>query len=236
MKVYLLYFITLIYIVGLMGCSKDSSEPEVIILEPGRVELSFPANDEACLETTSVNTTQASVEFRWNEAVNIERYELVVTNLLTNQEQTFNAQETRITVTLLKAEPYNWKIRGIGMAGSTPTESDIWQFYLAGDANINYAPFPPELVRPITGSTIMPSGGVIEIQWNCSDVDNDLDRYEVYVDTLDATTLVNTVEAVNTSTALELQVENGTVYYWKVIAIDENGNTTNSGVYSFRTN
>ena len=39
----------------------------------------------------------------------------------------------------LKAEPYNWKIRAIGMLGSTPTESDTWQFYLAGDANINYA-------------------------------------------------------------------------------------------------
>ncbi|MDC1061002.1 hypothetical protein OAP99_02305 [Flavobacteriaceae bacterium] len=137
---------------------------------------------------------------------------------------------------MLKAEPYSWKIRAIGMVGSTPTESETWQFYLAGDADINYAPFPPELVRPITGSTVTPISGVIEVQWNCSDVDSDLDRFEVYVDSTDATTLAGTVEAVNTSTALEIPVENGSVYYWKVIAIDENGNTTNSGVYTFRTN
>ena len=235
MKVYS-YFIALVCIVSLMGCSKGSSEPEVVILEPGTAVLSFPSNNEACLETTSVNTTQASVEFRWTGAANVERYELVVTNLLTNQAQTFDAQETLKTVTLLKAEPYNWKIRAIGMLSSTPTESDTWQVYLAGDANINYAPFPPELVRPITGSTVTPIGGVIEIQWNCSDADSDLDRFEVYVDTTDATTLVNTVEAVSTSTALEVPVENSNVYYWKVIAIDENGNATNSGVYTFRTN
>lgn len=230
------YFIALVLISSVLSCSKTNDEPEVVIVEPGTAVLSFPNNNEACLETTSVNTTQASVEFRWSGAANVERYELVVTNLLTNQAQTFDAQETRKTVTLTKAEPYNWKVRAIGMLGSSPTESNTWQFYLAGDASINYAPFPPELVRPITGSTVTPINGVIEVQWNCSDADTDLDRFEVYVDTADASTLVNTVEAVNTSTALEVPVENTNVYYWKVIAIDENGNTTNSGVYTFRTN
>jgi len=230
------YFIALVLIGNLLSCSKTPDEPEVVIVEPGTAVLSFPNKNEACLETTSVNTTQASVEFRWTAAANIERYELVVTNLLTNQVQTFDALGTQKIVTLLKAEPYSWKIRAIGMVGSTPTESETWQFYLAGDADINYAPFPPELVRPITGSTVTPISGVIEVQWNCSDVDSDLDRFEVYVDSTDATTLAGTVEAVNTSTALEIPVENGSVYYWKVIAIDENGNTTNSGVYTFRTN
>ena len=37
-------------------------------------------------------------------------------------------------------------------------------------------------------------------------------------------------------TQLEIEVENNTLYFWKIVAIDTNGNQSSSGVYSFRTN
>ena len=38
------------------------------------------------------------------------------------------------------------------------------------------------------------------------------------------------------TTTLDAEVEQGFVYYWKVIAKDAQGNESDSGVYSFRTN
>jgi surface protein len=69
-----------------------------------------------------------------------------------------------------------------------------------------------------------------------SDVDNDLVRFEVYLDQVDATTLNTTVEFEAEDTTIEVEVKNNVTYYWKVIAIDGNGNQSNSGVYAFRTN
>ena len=36
--------------------------------------------------------------------------------------------------------------------------------------------------------------------------------------------------------SIEVEVENNTTYFWKIIAIDTNQNNSSSGVYSFRTN
>ena len=42
-------------------------------------------------------------------------------------------------------------------------ESDTWKFYLAGPAQVNFAPFPAELTSPISGSTVTPSDGLIQV-------------------------------------------------------------------------
>lgn len=234
-----------ISIITLTACSKDSDgggggttiEPEeVIILQPTSATLSFPANNEPCLETTSVNDTQSSITFRWNASDNVNSYDISVTNLSNNTNNVYNASSNEKSLTLEHDEPYSWKIISNGQSGSQPAESDTWKFYLAGPAQVNYAPFPAELTSPVSGSTTTPSEGFISIQWNCTDVDNDLVSFEVYLDTNDASTLVQTLDFASTTTSIDVAVENNSIYYWKVIAIDANGNNSNSGVYSFRTN
>ena len=44
------------------------------------------------------------------------------------------------------------------------------------------------------------------------------------------------IDIESNETSIELEVENNATYYWKIIAIDANGNQSSSGVYSFRTN
>ena len=83
-------------IINTTGCSKSSSPepsvPEVVILDPGTPTLSFPNNNEPCLESTAVNDIQSTVTFRWNTAPNVVSYDLEVTNLANNTFETIRQQ------------------------------------------------------------------------------------------------------------------------------------------------
>ena len=222
---------------GLIMLLNSCAPEETIPLNPSAPNLISPANDETCLDGTSINDSQSNVEFRWSSAANTISYELVVTNLLTQSSQTYPATSNQTTVALTKAEPYNWSVKSIGEVGSIPSQSTQWKFYLAGDAVVNFAPFPSELISPQSGANVTPDiNKLIELNWNALDVDDDLAQFEVYLDKSDATTLIKTLEFQTEEVSIEVEVENNTTYFWKIIAIDTNQNNSSSGVYSFRTN
>lgn len=217
----------------LISCAQEDPIP----IEPGVASLISPANNETCLDGISLNDTQSNVSFSWSAASDALSYEVVISNLLTQSSQTYTAPSNQITIALTKAEPYSWIVKSIGEDGSTPSESEQWKFYLAGEGTINYAPFPSELISPRSGANITPDiNNLVILNWNGSDVDGDLTRYEVYLDQINATTLISTLDFEANDTSLEVEVENNTTYYWKIIALDANGNQSNSGVYAFRTN
>ncbi|MFL2598410.1 MAG: hypothetical protein ACJ0P4_11100 [Flavobacteriaceae bacterium] len=232
MKRIVLLFGALILLVN--SCAPE--EP-VVPINPSAPTLISPANDETCLNGTSINDSQSNVDFRWSLAANALSYELVVTNLLTQSSQTYPATSNQTTVALTKAEPYNWSVKSIGEVGSISSQSIQWKFYLAGDAVVNYAPFPSELISPQSGANVTPDiNNLIKLQWNASDVDDDLAKFEVYLDKNDATTIIKTIAYQTEEESIEINVENGTTYYWKIIAIDANQNQSSSGIYAFRTN
>ena len=232
MKRIVLLFGSLILLVN--SCTPE--EP-VVPINPSAPTLISPANDETCLDGTSINDNQSNVDFRWSSAANALSYELVVTNLLTQSSQTYPATSNQTTVALTKAEPYNWSVKSIGEVGSIPSQSTQWKFYLAGDAVVNFAPFPSELISPQSGANVTPDiNNLIKLQWNASDVDDDLAQFEVYLDKNDATTIIKTIAYQTEEESIEIDVENGSTYYWKIIAIDTNQNQSSSGVYTFRTN
>ena len=232
MKRIVLLFGSLILLVN--SCT---TEEPVEPINPSAPTLISPANDETCLDGTSINDSQSNVDFRWSSAANALSYELVVTNLLTQSSQTYPATSNQTTVALTKAEPYNWSVKSIGEVGSVPSQSTQWKFYLAGDAVVNFAPFPSELISPQSGANVTPDiNNLIKLQWNASDVDGDLAQFEVYLDKNDATTIIKTIAYQTEEESIEIDVENGSTYYWKIIAIDTNQNQSSSGVYTFRTN
>ena len=232
MKRIVLLFGSLILLVN--SCT---TEEPVVPINPSAPTLISPANDETCLNGTSINDSQSNVDFRWSSAANALSYELVVTNLLTQSSQTYPATSNQTTVALTKAEPYNWSVKSIGEVGSISSQSIQWKFYLAGDAVVNYAPFPSELISPQSGANVTPDiNNLIKLQWNASDVDDDLAKFEVYLDKNDATTIIKTIAYQTEEESIEINVENGTTYYWKIIAIDANQNQSSSGIYAFRTN
>ena len=220
------------FILLLSSCAKDP-----IPVEPGVASLISPANNETCLDGTSLNDTQSNVSFSWTAASNAISYEVIISNLQSQSSQTYTAPSNQTTIALTKAEPYSWIVKSIGEDGSTPSESEQWKFYLAGEGTINYAPFPSELISPRSGANITPDiNNLVILNWNGSDVDGDLESFEVYLDQNDATTLNTTLPFQNNNNSIEVEVENNATYYWKVVAIDTNGNQSNSGVYAFRTN
>ena len=220
------------FIVLLNSCAQDP-----IPLEPGVASLLSPANNETCLDGTSLNDTQSNVSFSGSAASDVISYEVVISNLLTQSSQTYTTPSNQTTIALTKAEPYSWIVKSIGEEGSTPSESEQWKFYLAGDAITNYAPFPSELISPRSGANITPEiNNLVILNWNGSDVDADLESFEVYLDQNDGTTLNTTLDYQAQDTSIEVEVQNNTAYYWKIIAIDANGNQSSSGVYTFRTN
>ena len=226
------YFTGFILVLLLVHCQKTElpADPEV-------ANLISPVDKETCLDGVSINDTQSNVNFVWGTATGALSYELEIANLLTQSTQLYSSDTNELSIALSKAEPYSWSVRSIGETGTTPSVSDPWKFYLAGDAVVNYAPFPAELITPRSGANTTPDiNNLVILRWAADDVDNDLNRFEVYLDAIDGTTLNQEIAYLAQETQLEVEVENNTVYYWKIVAIDLNGNQSSSGVYTFRTN
>ena len=226
------YFTGFILVLLLVHCQKTelTADPEV-------ANLISPVDKETCLDGVSINDTQSNVNFVWGTATGALSYELEIANLLTQSTQVFTSDTNELSIALSKAEPYSWSVRSIGETGTAPSVSDPWKFYLAGDAVVNYAPFPAELITPRSGANTTPDiNNLVILRWTADDVDDDLNRFEVYLDAIDGTTLNQEITYLAQETQLEVEVENNTVYYWKIVAIDLNGNQSSSGVYTFRTN
>ena len=226
------YFTGFILVLLLVHCQKTE-----LPADPGVASLISPVDKETCLDGVSINDTQSNVNFLWGTATDALSYELEIANLLTQSTQLYSSDTNELSIALSKAEPYSWLVRSIGETGTTASVSDPWKFYLAGDAVVNYAPFPSELITPRSGANTTPDiNNLVILRWTADDVDNDLNRFEVYLDAIDGTTLNQEIEYLAVETQLEVEVENNTVYYWKIVAIDLNGNQSSSGVYTFRTN
>jgi len=225
------YFYLMILILSI-SCSKDPAE----VSNPTSFELIAPANNETCLEGSIINDNQKEIVFQWGGSTNATSYSLDIINLTTNVGQTLQSNGTSLSVKLTSAEPYSWKVIASGEAGAKSASSELWKFFLAGDEVVNYAPFPPELISPRPSATIdVNSLNEIVLNWTCSDVDNDIVTFKVYLDTTDGSTLVRELDYVQNNTELGVDVINDGNYFWKVVAIDSNGNSSSSGVYSFKT-
>lgn len=213
------------------GSSSDDPKPEPVP-EPAVAVLAFPANNEVCFDGTVISNTMSEVPFSWNPAENADKYELVVTNLETNVIQRYPAPTVDIAVSLERATPYSWYVKSLGNNTNAEATSETWKFYLAGEGVTNYAPFPAELLEPASGSTINASG--ITFTWNGSDPDSEVLTYELYADTTDGKT---ELLAENLSESrFEATLQPATTYYWSVVSTDQEGNTSRSAVYSFKTN
>ena len=231
MKKHLIYIILSLSVLIQIHCSNESGPKD-----PLAPILISPNNNEACLDGSIVNDSQSSVDFQWSVSENAVSYEVVVNNLANQTSQIYGSGTNQLNITLTNAEPYSWFVNALGEDGTTPASSQTWKFYLAGKNVINYAPFPPELLSPRSGGNLTPVNGIVLLSWNCTDVDNDLGSFEVYLDNSNGTTLLKTIPYETLTTEIEVEVESKKDYYWKIIAIDTNGNSSSSGVYGFRTN
>jgi hypothetical protein len=212
------------------SCSKKDATPAT----PTKASLTFPANNETCTQGTSTSDVTSTILFKWSAASNTDSYELHYKNLLTGAENTQNATQAQAEVILYKATPYSWYVISKSTKTTETAQSDTWKFYNAGSGIKNYAPFPADITAPVSGQNLSATNGKITLKWTGSDVDNDIVEYDVYFGTTATPALLKS--KIKESSLADVSVVAGTIYYWKVISRDSQGNTSDSGLFQFKVN
>lgn len=225
-------------IVGILSLScggggDEPAPPPVQKIPPSAATLIFPYQNSECLEGTNVTNTQSTINFEWSNAANTNSYELVVKNLKTTVSTTHTSTTNSKSVVLERGVPYSWYVISKSTTVAETATSSTWKFYNAGLATQSYPPFPAEILAPLMGAFVTATSNTVTLKWKGSDVENDIASYEVYFGVANPPAIHKpnhtTMELAVTTTA-------NTVYYWKVVTKDTKGNTSDSGIYQFKTN
>jgi len=226
--------IILILIISLgISCGSDDDNDFVPLVFPDAtlVALNFPENNTECNEGTLISDTKNEVVFKWNMGANNDSYTVFVKNLDSEVLHNYNTESNELPVTILRGAPYSWWVESKVTGNPITVKSEVWKFYNAGLPKESHPPFPAEVVSPVMGSTI--ENGSAKLQWEGSDIDNDISSYTVLLDTSETpTTSIGTA----TTNSINVEVESDKVYYWKVISVDSAGNESNSQIFQFKVN
>lgn len=231
------YKLLLIFMMGAVtvSCSKDDDGEVINDTIPGAAALVLPQNNTEC-EVGEVVANMAEVSFEWNEASDAERYDLVITNLATQEiTQRPNLTDTFIIVRLERGNPYTWKVISKN-DGEETTVSESYRFYVAGVPGSNNVPFPASLLSPDSGIMVTPVDGKVTLEWEAAatDTDGDALTYTLYADAVDGDQEPPEEWKGLTETSMEIEVDPNSIYYWHVETTDGQ-NTAISNTYSFRT-
>ena len=230
---YLLYLM----VFCLLACSSNDEKVGLSDLYPGSFNLEYPENEQACLDGSVLNDLQSKVNLRWTSSKNSSKYQISIKNLNDNSNLIFESNSNSQEVILKHGEPYSWKVTAEVPESSSSLTSKEWRFYLAGLGEVNYAPFPPELISPRPSAKVnLNSNDQVLLNWSCSDPDGDIKGYKVYLDSTDGSNLIASFDETKNQVLIAVGATAETNYFWKVIAYDNQGNTASSGVYSFSTN
>ncbi|MDO6761268.1 fibronectin type III domain-containing protein [Tamlana sp. 2_MG-2023] len=226
--------ISLLIIIGalIVACSggddtvapKENQAP--IVVDP----LIYPTNNLLC--TTNI------IDFEWSASTDPDgdtiNYLLEVSqdNQFASIDQFFTVNTTSKSVTLEKNTVYYWRVQAKDSQGLASEYSNTFQFYTEGEGEINHLPFTPQIVAPELNSML--SEASINLQWDCTDVDNDPLVYDVYFDNVYPP--VNKVGNNQKDKSLNVNLSAATNYYWQVIAKDSKGGESISQIWSFSTN
>nr|WP_299382770.1 hypothetical protein [Allomuricauda sp.] len=216
-------------LVSLQSCKKSDDTPPA----PEGANLVFPLENSECTTGVSVNEALSQVTFEWQASANTDSYTLNVVNLETNIPQTISTAATQASLSIEKGTPFSWSVTSLNSNTDQVATSSTWLFYNAG-AQTNYAPFPAQLVSPISGSTVQKSlSNEVLLEWSGADVENDIVSFQLFfADQNPPETSAGTLDA--ETMELSVAVLSDTIYYWRVITTDEQGNTSDSGVFDFK--
>lgn len=216
----------------LLSCHKDDPDPDMIINNPTEAILVFPYENSECNEGTNITVTESTVLFEWRAAENTDEYELILFDLSSEKQSSYVAIESKIPIVLQRGTPYAWYVISRSDKSDSTATSEIWKFYNAGEEVESYAPFPAEIVAPLMAETITSVSGAIALDWNGSDVDNDIVGYDVYFGTTNPPDLFES--NLQESEIVDVTVESDSIYYWSVTTKDAHGNSSDSGLFQFK--
>ncbi|SEP99215.1 hypothetical protein SAMN05421824_0878 [Hyunsoonleella jejuensis] len=224
-------------IIGLLfNCSSGGDDdgggtPEPQPKKPTAAVLVFPNQNSECTEGTNITATNSTVLFKWNAGANTDSYDVVLKNLITAETTTHSSTTNEKSIELLRATPYSWYVISKSDDVTDTANSSTWKFYNAGEGVVTYAPFPAVAVAPVDGASIATTT-TVTLEWTGSDVDNDIANYDVYF-AEEGTTLSDIANGITANNVSSVSVASGKSYKWYVLTTDDEGNTSNSEVFSF---
>jgi hypothetical protein len=223
------FLIILLVSVSMLLACKKKEQPK----PPEAVQLLFPEKNSECTTGVVLNSITSEVEFSWQASANTESYSLVVVNLNGGARQTLNVNTTKVKLAINQGTPYSWSVTSKNMAVQETASSESWNFYNSG-FETTYAPFPAEIIAPKMGESVARDiNNEVVLRWSGADVDDDIVGYDVYLSTVSPPSEPNfTLGSSNSSQKVTVTAD--TVYYWKVVTKDREGNTSDSGIFQFR--
>lgn len=217
-------------IIGLLFISCSSGGDDSNHTPPIAPTLIAPTNNILCIDN--------SVNFQWNLPVDTNTstsYQIQIAKDNQFSQIVKNAQAIADfqTIVLEKNTAYYWRIKATDNQSSLSKYSTTFKFYTAGEAVVNHLPFLPELVLPTSNSILNTT--TTKLSWTATDVDaNDILTYDVYFGTT-TTPTQKTGKNLTTST-LDVNLNAGKEYYWKVVVKDNKGGETMGQTWRFKTN
>lgn len=199
-------------------------------IQPTAVDLIFPEDVSECTTGISLSDTESEVVFEWAPAAVGDGYVLTLINLENSDIQTFETSDVALPVVLQKSTPYRWLVTTTLTGSVKFADSAEFVFFNAGPGNASYIPFPARNIAPGNGQAFPSSQQEVTLRWESSDLDNDIQDYEVYFGSQNPPPLFR--EAVPESELSGVPVSAGT-FYWQVITRDQAGNASVSEVFVF---
>lgn len=208
----------------------DPIPEEEIVNDPEAVSLIFPEDQTECNEGTILNDTQSEVTFRWSAAEHTDSYEVLVKNNDTGTSATIEAATNSKEITLERGANYEWHVISRSETSQSTATSAVFQFFNAAPGATSHVPFSAVAIAPEDGSEISSVSEKVTLQWQASDIDNDIRDYEIFFGT-DKDQLVG--KGIFTSNAFEVDVVSGSRYFWRIKTNDETNNSSESDIFSF---
>ena len=199
--------------------------------------LTYPLNNESCNEgvTNADDASKSDITFEWEFSADAISYELVLNDVTNKTIQSYTSTEKSLDATIYKGATYSWYIitsytsQDNTGATTTSTEiSDTHYFYSLGEAIESYVPYPSRLTSP-ENSSVLKNKETVQLSWSGSHPDGEIVSYEVYYGTSTVPELYETTS----SQTLTVSLESNKTYYWSIVAIDANGNSSTSQLFGF---
>lgn len=229
-NIFLVVSLVFLYTSCSVSSTEPEPEPEIVIEDPVAALLVFPEDNTECNEGIILSETQSKVVFRWNTSEHTDSYEVILKDMGTETSSIIEASSNSKEITLERGTSYEWHIISKSIKSTVIATSNTFEFFNAAPGVVNHAPFSAEAISPENDSEITSTTGKVNLQWEATDIDEDIKDFEVFFGT-------NKDQLVNfgtvTTTTLEVDILLGTTYYWMVKTQDESDNVSTSEVFTF---
>ncbi|MCC8361351.1 fibronectin type III domain-containing protein [Salinimicrobium sediminilitoris] len=214
------------------ACSSDSEPPDENEKQnkaPEAPILLTPEDNLFCVDN--------ELEFSWLSATDPEgdnvSYLFEISTSSDFSEMYYRKELTSLIMNKQfdKGMTYYWRVVAKDSKGHTGAYSAVRNFFTEEAPSTNSLPSVPKKLSPEEYKIY---GSEVELAWESIDLDDDELKYDLYFGTSENPPLLK--ENLSTYAFVVNNLEAGTIYHWKIVAMDGKGGKSIGQVWSFKTN